>query len=289
MDQYQWNTALQELENKRKQIRNGWFCILAGAPCLLVPPVGLALLGVGYYLFTKGKQDMAKLYKEAIVRAPLQYNFGQVNYQPKGGLTRQQIEGIGLCFGDNYYTEDYIQAAYHGVTFQSSDVHIVDVHHTKDGDTTTTLFKGRMMMFEFPQKLVQGVHIFSKNFKNRTIKDKGNKYYNKVEMESVEFNNLFDTYGMIGNEHDVFYFFTPQLMERLTYLNGKYESIAMHATNNMICFAFNEPNNNAFDYKSTKFLKNFDVNEEMAKVQADIDDIKILIDVVMNTNYQRMA
>ena len=87
MDQYQWNTALQELENKRKQIRNGWFCILAGAPCLLCPPVGLALLGVGYFLFTKGKQDMAKLYKEAIVRAPLQYNFGQVNYQPKGGLT----------------------------------------------------------------------------------------------------------------------------------------------------------------------------------------------------------
>ena len=79
--------------------------------------------------------------------------------------------------------------------------------------------------------------------------------------------------------HDVFYLLTPPLMERLQYLASKYQSIAMLIFGNRVILAFSEPDNNAFDAKVD--IGKVVYEDEMAKVQGDIDDIRAFIDLIV--------
>ena len=97
-------------------------------------------------------------------------------------------------------------------------------------------------------------------------------------MESVEFNKKFDVFS--DNPHDAFYIITPNFMERLNALTTKYKSVAMSVTGRSIVVAFNEPENNAFDPKN--MAGKVDYVEEQAKIQSDIDDIKIIISTILD-------
>ena len=133
------------------------------------------------------------------------------------------------------------------------------------------------MVFDFPDKIVSSVLIYSNKFKNRALRKKDLKK-EKVELEGTQFNKDFDVYSPVP--HDVFYLLTPQLMERLQFLAGKYESIAMDVVGNRVILAFNEPGKNAFDQDMD--IGKLDYDKEVNKVQAEIDDIKIFISMILN-------
>lgn len=278
---YGTSDALRRLEEQRTQVAKSMRLVMIGAFCLLIPPIGLAVIFFAYSKLKKAQDEMKVLYKEAFVREPLEKNFEDVIYEPSNGFTREVVQNCQLCrMGNRFYSEDYIRASYMGVPFEMADVNVWDVDKSDDKTYTTTYFKGRMIFLNFPDKVVSSVMLYSKSFKYRGISKKDSKQL-KVELEGVQFNNEFDVFSPVP--HDAFYLLTPQVMERLQKLDSQYQSIAINVVGNSVVLAFNEPDNNAFDSKTT--IGNVNVDEEMAKVQSDIDDIKLFISAILNSAY----
>ena len=272
------NEAAVRLQEKRDEVAKSMRWVIIGAFCLLMPPVGLVLIFIGYFKLTKAQKDMGELYKDAFVKEPLLNNFGNVIYEPGGGFSEETVKSFHLCeMGNWFYSEDYIRANYEGVNFEVAQVKTKYVDNSSDSNYSKTYFDGRMMIFDFPNKLVSSVLVFSHKFKNRAVRHKEAKQ-DKVELEATQFNKDFDVYSQVP--HDVFYLLTPHLMERLQNLAGKYDSIAMNVVGNRIILAFNEPGKNAFDQNIS--IGKLDYDAEMNKVQSEIDDIKNFISLILN-------
>ena len=272
------NEALTRLQEKRNAVGKTMLFLVLGAFCLVIPPLGIVILLLGARRVRKLQTEMRELYKDAFVREPLQNNFDNAHYEPNGGFTRENIESFGLCeMGNRYWSEDYIRAAYQGVDFEVAEVNVREVDTSSDSSRSEEYFQGRMMVFHFPDKLVSSVSIFSRKFKHRPLSRREAKE-TEVELESVQFNKDFDVYSQI--QQDAFYLITPQFMERLQILAGKYESLAMHVVGNQVFLGFNEPGQNVFDANIE--VGKLDIDQEMAKVQAEIDDIKTLIAMILN-------
>ena len=242
--------------------------------------VGIAMMLGGVFLTRKINKQFKAVYKQTFVEKPLQKNFGSVVYLWDMGFTREKVHAIGLVrMGNRFQSEDYISAIYENVKFEISDVTVK--HHTSSGkhSRTVTYFKGRMMIFDFPEKFVTSLRIYSSNFQYRG--DATLFTYNtaqKVSMEDVEFNQLFDVYS--DNSLDAFYVLTPHFMNKLKDLLRRYGNLAIHVAGNQMVFAFNERQSNAFDASS--MTKKISYPEEMAKIQRDIDDIKDIIGTIDN-------
>ena len=272
--------AIEALQERRDLVAKAMRLIIIGVPFLLLPPVGILIILIGYFKLTKAQKDMKELYKEAFVREPLANHFDNVVYEPAKGFSKEAVNSFQLCDeGNLYYSEDYIRASYRGVGFEVAEVKVVYADHSGDHDYSKTYFDGRMMVFNFPNKLVTSVLLFSSKYKNRGKKYKESKKM-KIELEGTQFNKDFDVYAPVP--HDAFYLLTPHLMERLQILAGKYESIAMNVVGNRVMLSFNEPGKDAFD--STVSIGKVDIDAEMAKVQGEIDDIRNFISLILNLN-----
>ena len=272
------NEAITRLQEKRNAAGKSMLFVLLGAFFLIIPPIGLILIFIGYMKVQNARKEMPGLYKDAFVREPLQNNFENVIYEPNQGFTEENVKNFGLCQTANcFWSEDYIRATYQGVNFEVAEVRVVDVDHSSDSNRSVTYFEGRMMVFNFPNKLVSSVTAFSKKFKHRALSRREEKE-TQVELESVQFNNTFDVYSLV--QQDAFYLITPHFMERLQLLAAKYDSIAMRVVGNRVILAFNEPGKKIFDQNIE--VGKLDIDQEMAKVQGEIDDIKTFITAILN-------
>ncbi|MBO4477344.1 MAG: DUF3137 domain-containing protein [Lachnospiraceae bacterium] len=271
------NEAMIKLQEKRNAAGKTMLFILFGALLILIPPIGLIMIFYGCSRMNKLRAEMRALYKDAFVREPLENNFENVLYEPNGGYSYDVIESFRICeMGNRHWSEDFVNATYAGVNFQIAEVNVREVDERDDHTSSTTYFEGRMMVFYFPNKLVNSVSVFSRKFKHRALSRREEKD-TKVELESARFNKEFDVYSPY--EHDAFYLLTPHFMERLEFLGSKYESIAMTVYGNRVVLAFNEPGKNVFD--ANVEIGKLDIEQEMAKVQSEIDDIKMFIATIL--------
>ncbi len=274
--------AVARLQEGRNNVAKSMRLVFIGVPCLLIPPLGIALILIGATKVSKAKNELKGLYKDAFVREPLARNFQNVIYEPTKGFSKDAVAAFQLCeMGNRMYSEDYIRASYAGVGFEAAEVTVSQVEKTDDRTYTKIYFEGRMMLFHFPDKLVSSVLVYSSKFKHRAFSQRELKK-DRVELEGTQFNKDFDVYSPVP--HDVFYLITPHMMERLQALAGQYESIAMRVSGNTIMLAFNQPGVDAFD--SNVAMGNVDVDREMAKVQGEIDDIKAFISMILNLKEQ---
>ncbi len=277
------NEAMIRLQEKRNATGKTMLLMLLGAFLLIIPPVGIIVLLIGCRKVMNNRKEMKDLYKDAFVREPLNNNFDNVLYEPNNGFFEENVRNFGICrMGNRFWSEDYIRAMYAGVEFEVAEVNVRDVDNSGDSSHSTTYFEGRMMVFNFPNKLVSTVSVFSKKFKYRAI-SRNEEKENRVEFEDVQFNKDFDVFS--PSQMDAFYLITPHMMERLQVLAGKYESIAMNVVGNRVMLAFNEPGKNVFDQNID--VGQLNIEEEMSKVQGEIDDIKVLISLILNlkTNF----
>ena len=276
--QFVKSDAILQMEKKRKQITIGIFLILGSVIFMVFPPLFIVVVLILVKFITKSKNELTSMYKDVFVRELLENNFENVVYQPTNGFTRDAVDSFDICrMGNRFFAEDYLNASFRGINFEVSDVRIADESSDEDSSSTTILFEGRFITFDFSRELASSVKIFSDKFKYRALTRKENRQ-EKVEMESVEFNKKFDVFS--DNPHDAFYIITPNFMERLNALTTKYKSVAMSVTGRSIVVAFNEPENNAFDPKN--MAGKVDYVEEQAKIQSDIDDIKIIISTILD-------
>ena len=174
--------------------------------------------------------------------------------------------------GNRFYTEDYLSAFYNGIHFEQSDV-TVQYHTSGKNSHTTTYFKGRMFVFDFPYKNVSSVRCFSNTFFYKAASNN-----QKIKLESGNFNKIFKTDAFY--EHDAFYFLTPQMMERISALNAKYGNVAVHFMGNKLFVGINMKSD-AFDHDYTKKV---DYMEEVAKMN---QDTQVIIDIINTLSYMQ--
>lgn len=229
--------------------------------------------GAGAVLICTATMNFKKNYKELFVKRKLVENFANVQYDWKSGFYEHAVKSFGLCMmGNRFHSEDYLRATFDGIPFESADVTVQMVVSTGKSTHTITYFRGRMLVFDFPEKFVSSVQMFTDAFRYRG-KAQGYARPEKVEMEGVEFNNRFDVFAL--NPHDAFYLLTPHFMEDMMALTTRYRNMAISIVGNKAFVGLNEQFHNAFDPQSVFSKINYP--EEMQKVQNDINDIKNII------------
>lgn len=134
------------------------------------------------------------------------------HFDPNQGLSQAQVYSTEfLKHADRFHTEDFLSGSMEGVQFVSSDVRLEERHveHTKNGTRTyyVTYFLGRVFEFEFNKPFEGYLQVLEKG------RPTNNRGYDKVKLESIQFNKKFKTYAT--NDHSAFYVLTPHFMEAL--------------------------------------------------------------------------
>ena len=275
---------MEKLEAVRRQVSAGVCLIGIGVIIFFIAMgifqsgiwsfIGLAIGVVGGFLIPGTHERYKVIYKDLFAKGPLDKNFDDVFYAWRAGFDLETVNNFQICKKGNLIeSEDYVKAVYNGISFEMADVILKDKYKSsKSGENIC--FYGRIIVFDFPGKQVSSTRVFSKTFRRMPADDIIR--HNKVEMESSRFNNTFGVYA--EDAHDAFYLLTPDFMEQLERLQKKYEDVGISFNGNKAVVAFREVND-SFD-KNDWIAKEVVYPEEIAKVQSDIDDIKIIIDMV---------
>ena len=217
-----------------------------------------------------------KNYKNIFVLKALKNNFDDIVYSPDKGFNERYVDEVGMLdTGDRYHSNDFISGAYKGIKFEQADVHIEEKHEEKDEDGRTrtvweTLFRGRLMVFDFNKRFKANIQVSSRYFDAESLP--WGKKFTRVKMEDLEFNKNFCVYAQ--SEHEAFYILTPHFMEKLKEVTNKLNCGIM------FCFVDNrlhiaiDNNEDSFECNVFKVI-----NEQ--EIEADIiKDIKVITDFV---------
>lgn len=235
--------------------------------------VAIAMMLYGSKRLKEDKKNFKSLYKQTFVTQLLSERFENVYYSWESGFTQDAVKLFNLVqLGNRFYSEDYLSAFYNGIHFEQSDV-TVQYHTSGKNSHTTTYFKGRMFVFDFPLKNVASVRCFSNTFFYKAASNN-----QKIKLESGNFNRIFKTDAFY--EHDAFYFLTPQMMERISALNAKYGNVAVHFMGNKLFVGINMKSD-AFDHD---YSKKVDYMEEVAKMN---QDTQVIIDIINTLSYMQ--
>ena len=266
--------SLLRMEQLRKKALRGAELETWGYAGILLLPVGLGLLFAGIRMREKANQEMDELYREAFIREPLTENFEDVSFEPYEGFSEEMVEGFHLCrMGNEFDSEAYGRCSYQGVHIELSDVTIQDYDRVAKKNNTTVFFKGRMMVLEFPGRIGTGETVFSKSFSHRALSPEEEQ--GKILIENAEYDREFDLY--VSDPQAASPRILPKLLEKLGALAERHNGAAAKLAGNQLILAVNDGEGTAF-YRKKK--KEVSLEEEMAKVQKDMDDIKAMITLV---------
>ncbi|MDO5441471.1 MAG: DUF3137 domain-containing protein [Bacillota bacterium] len=144
-----------------------------------------------------------------------------VSFDPNSGISRYEIEDLGVLRCDEYSSNDLITATYKGVAFRQSDVHMVDVTTDSKGNRSeSTVFRGRWLVFDFNKDFNWNLELISKGFYSARriggVLSFGQTKTERVKLEDETFNKTFKVYA--ENEHEAFYILTPHIMQSILQL-----------------------------------------------------------------------
>ncbi len=289
------NNIIMELENLRLKARNrAIIAIIIGIlivilsffliqPFIIIMAIAGALL-IYRALCAKSTKKFVDNYKKIIILDAFNKKFSDVNYKPNLGIDSNVIAQTQMMnMGDIYYSNDYINAKYKNINFESADVLIQDVYTDSDGDTHyTTLFQGQWFIFDFNKSFKADLQVCEKNFTNAKRKGlfaKKEEQLHKVELEDIEFNKLFNVYSQV--EVEAFYVLTPNVMQHIKELNNKIPGSLL------FCFINNKLHvglyNNKDLFEASIFRKVDAVKDEQRTLQ-EISYITDFVDILQLDN-----
>ena len=224
-----------------------------------------------------------KAYKAYFVEQNLKKTFTHLSYDHQMGLNPSFLYASGMIeMGDlnEYFSNDLTTARYKNIGFTQADVHIRTESTDSDGNTTyTTIFRGRVMLFEFPKKFNFKLELIGKKFRAYRVPGKdpatGRKMV-KIETESTEFNQTFKIFGQDGFE--TFYILDPALMVKI-------QTIAEHYKNKVLLGFYDNKMLVALDdgkdsFEPPRASKPIDEKAETDKVASDIKVITDFVDLI---------
>lgn len=241
--------------------------------------VGIVALVIVLFSVKKERSNYHHAYKGYFVQQSLAKKFTKLVYEREQGISAEYLRATGMVnTGDRYSTNDYVHGEYKDVAFTQADVHIEVEHTDSDGDTTyVTIFKGRFMIFDFPKSFTFRLEVAEKGFGANLVpmgKSKEGRKFERVNLESSEFNNTFKTYAEDGFE--AFYILDPALMNNILGLSEK------HKGKLLFCFLGNQlivglkDGKDAFEPPSV--FKPINEQAEEKKVTEEIDLITGFVD-----------
>ena len=248
---------------------------------LLTLPLIIISFAIVAIIFTTREQ--AKKYKDAyksyFVEKNLAKTFTDLKYSHEMGLSRSVLSATQMIdTGDVYGSNDLTTGKYKDVAFTQADVHIQEKHTDSDGNTQyVTIFKGRFMIFEFPKKFSFRLEVVEKGFGAAMVpsKNKTNgRKFEKVKLESSEFNKMFRTFAEDGFE--AFYLLDPAFIDNILKLGNEYKGKLL------LCFLENrlvvglKDGKDAFEPPS--IFKEIDETAESEKINKDIRLITDFVD-----------
>ncbi|MFP4078014.1 MAG: DUF3137 domain-containing protein [Candidatus Izemoplasmataceae bacterium] len=182
--------------------------LLVGGEAIWYALLGIAISvgGIIHYAYVINR------FKKKFLKAHLESRIEECTYSPSEGLTLDEVMDCGfLKAPDRIKTEDYLSGVIQDVWFKTSDVKLQEKEvYYEDGKRRTrweTYFNGRVFKFDF-NKTFKGKLYVLERFKPLT-----NDRFEKVEMESVDFNKTFKTYST--ESLTAYYILTPHLMESI--------------------------------------------------------------------------
>ncbi len=292
--------SFDELENSRIKYRNrSLISIAVGIAIVLVSIfvrntfqfemdlmaifiIDLVIIAITSAVIISGpKKSYVDNFKNYFVKRTLEKIFTDLQYNPDRGIPEDVISGTGMMYtGDRYTTNDLILGKYKNINFMQSDVHIEEEHESTDSDghTTTyyvTIFQGRWMIFDFNKTFKANVEVCEKGFSgNQANTLFGKSKYQKVKMESEEFNKKFRVYAQ--DPHDAFFIITPSLMEKIKRLEAANKGkLFLGFCNNQLHVGIHD-GSDSFEPESC-FSK---INEEeiMNRMSTDVSKITMFVD-----------
>jgi hypothetical protein len=182
---------------------------------------GIMLIVSAIVIFAMGGTQFSRLnkrFKKEVITSLLEEHVENGYFDPDRGLSPSEVYATEFIKrADRFHSEDYLSGSIGGVKFYSSDVKLEERHvqYTKNGTRTyyVTYFLGRVFIFDFNKSFDGYLYVLEKGRPLRRRK------YDKIKLESVEFNKRFKTYST--NEHSAFYVLTPHFMESLLNLEQK--------------------------------------------------------------------
>lgn len=233
--------------------------------------LGVSLGGVIYYAHVINR------FKKKFLKQHLESRIDECTYNPSGGLKTHEVMECGfLKYPDRIRTEDYLSGKVEDVQFATSDVKLQEKKvYYSDGKRRTkweTYFNGRVFTFDF-NKTFKGKLQVLERFRPRT-----NDKFEKVEMESVDFNKTFNTYST--ESITAYYILTPHLMESIMKIeknNPGQLGLSFEGTKLNVAIKTNRTSFRVFPFQSLnkELLEKFD------------EDLDIIFDIVRELKLNR--
>lgn len=217
-----------------------------------------------------------KEYKNTFVLKSLNNIFEDITYNPNNGFKEEYIEKTGMLdTGDSYSSNDYISGKYKNISFEQSDIHIMEEREeeNKDGKKETewvTTFMGRVMIFDFNKNFKANIQVTSSYFGANTLP--WSKKFTRVKMEDAEFNRNFMVFA--ESEHEAFYILTPHFMEKLKEITKKLKCGVM------FCFVDNKLQIAVDNYKDSFEYNVFNPINEKEIEESITKDIRLITNFV---------
>lgn len=277
-------TRLRQLQKKAGISVGGLMLSIVLAIVLFLLAGALGFLGIAaavvFGIFAaRNSKRYTTYYKENVVKAALAEVFTDMTFEPKFGISREVVASTRMIqMGNRYSANDLITGKYHEVAFTQSDVCIEDETTDSKGNTsTTTLFKGRWMIFEFNKEFRCDLQVISKHFFSSRRKGglftKKEERLHKVEFEDEAFNKEFKVYAQ--DEQEAFYLLTPQIMQALMALRaGMRAPIMLMFVGGRLHIAVY----NGKDAFEAKLFGKLDLSQEKARILADTRVITDFVD-----------
>lgn len=181
----------------------------------------IAAVAVMSAIFTNKKAKFKNTQLGDIIREI----FPNCTYEPDSFILPEEYKATEMLrMGSHYEGSDLLSGQTStGVPFRYCEIYTYDVTHDSKGSSSkTTVFKGGLFTFDYPKHFEYKIVAAPKGItKGQGFGKAWFEGYKKVETESVEFNKAFTIYS--NNMEEVFYIFTPQVMERFIQLNNKYK------------------------------------------------------------------
>lgn len=238
-------------------------------------------LAAGITIFLTRKEAIAyrKAYKGYFVEQNFQKIFTDLSYTHEGGLDPEALDATGMInTGDVYTSNDLTIARYKKVGFAQADVHIQREQTDSEGKTTYyTIFKGRVMIFEFPKKFNFKLELIGKKFHAYQIPGKDhetNRKMSKIQTESNEFNHTFKIFAQDGFE--TFYLLDPARIAKIQALADRYDrKLLLGFLDNQLLVAIDDGKDS---FEPPRASRPINEKTEMQKVESEIKVITDFVD-----------
>ena len=236
-------------------------------------------------LTQKDAKAYRSAYKAYFVEKALRNTFTELSYNHEAGLSESVLlDSQMVNTGDRYSSNDLTAGKYKDVSFTQADVHIETESTDSDGNTTyVTIFRGRFMIFEFPKKFNFRLEVVEKGFGASRVPKKDpvtKRKFERIKLESGEFNSTFRTYAEEGFEE--FYLLDPTFINNTLILAEQHKGkILLGFIDNKLLIGLKD-GKDAFEPPSV--FKELNEATETAKIANDIHLITNFVDVLKLNN-----